>query len=147
MDKLTIEQVQEMITLGAFYGCEERRVLAQLLDTMRDNERLRDALSYALWQHEGRSDPLHNHWSAKAREALQPNKHPDGDAPLLTMDRYERAIKAGNGTQNTETKLDDVLEAIGPEHTKKLGLFVMEKIKEAADQHQQFKNQTKTSGG
>lgn len=30
-----------------------------------------EALLYALDSHEGRLTPMHNHWSAKAREALQ----------------------------------------------------------------------------
>ncbi len=33
-------------------------------------EAMAKALEYAIWQHEGHGHLLHNHWSAKAREAL-----------------------------------------------------------------------------
>lgn len=47
-DKLTIEEIQELITLGVFYGGTERQVLQQLADTMRENERLRGAANGVL---------------------------------------------------------------------------------------------------
>lgn len=43
--------------------------------TMQREERLREALGYALWQHDGNCDPHHNHWSAKAREALEEQRY------------------------------------------------------------------------
>lgn len=39
-------------------------------DLEAENIRLRAALAYALWQHDGGGDLLHGHWSAKARAAL-----------------------------------------------------------------------------
>ena len=37
---------------------------------LRDMGKLREALVYAVWQHEGRGTPEHDHWSAKAIETL-----------------------------------------------------------------------------
>lgn len=34
----------------------------------------REAMNYALWQHQGGGEPEHNHWSGKMREVL--NKYP-----------------------------------------------------------------------
>jgi hypothetical protein len=48
--------------------------IAMLTDLQTATQALevaREAVSYALWQHEGRGTEQHGHWSAKHREALK----------------------------------------------------------------------------
>lgn len=41
------------------------------LATLREKLRVaEEAMTYAIWQHEGRGEPTHNHWSAVLRETL-----------------------------------------------------------------------------
>ncbi len=80
-DRLSVEDINHLITLEIISA--ERKVLQQLLDTMRDNERLREALSfYADWPNNYKpkefemNSAIKNDSGKKAREALS-NKDSD----------------------------------------------------------------------